>query len=356
MNSNTNTNKNKPLFFKLALAATCLAFVVILLGAYTRLADAGLGCPDWPGCYGHIGVPKHVDDVAAANQAYPERPVEAAKAWKEMIHRYFASTLGLLIFALGIIAIKKRNEPQQDFKLPLFLMVLVVFQGMLGMWTVTIKLHPTIVMSHLMGGMTTLSILWWLTLRSGQLFKFSHVDSVYLQKLKTPALIGLVIVVLQVMLGGWTSSNYAALHCVDFPTCNGKEFFPAMNFVEGFDLLHEFGKNYEFGLMSNEARVAIHTTHRIGAVVTASFVIWLGLKLLLTPAYRPLRNAGKALLAVVILQFILGVSNVLLSLPLLVAVAHNGGGALLILTLVTLNYLVRNQALRENANKLKSKK
>ncbi len=346
-------NMNKSLFFKMAFAATCLAYVVILLGAYTRLADAGLGCPDWPGCYGHIGVPKHVDDIAAANHAYPDRPVEAAKAWKEMIHRYFASTLGLLIFAIGIIAIKKRSEPNQAFKLPLFLMVLVVFQGMLGMWTVTIKLHPTIVMSHLMGGMTTLSLLWWLTLRSGGLFKLGHVDSIYLNKLKTPALIGLIIVVLQVMLGGWTSSNYAALHCVEFPTCVNGEYLPTMNFVEGFDLLHEFGKNYEFGLMSNEARIAIHTTHRIGAVITALFVIWLGLKLLLTPAYRPLKKVGIALLAVVVFQFILGVSNVLLSLPLLVAVAHNGGGALLILTLVTLNYLLRNQKLRPNENKPK---
>lgn len=347
---------NRTLFFKMAFAATCLALVVILLGAYTRLADAGLGCPDWPGCYGHVGVPKHIDDVAVANQAYPDRPVEAAKAWKEMIHRYFASTLGLLIFAIGIIAIRKRNEPDQALKLPLFLMVLVVFQGMLGMWTVTIKLHPTIVMSHLMGGMTTLSLLWWLTLRSGDLFKFGHVDSVYLNQLKTPALIGLIIVVFQVMLGGWTSSNYAALNCVEFPTCTGGKFLPTMNFAEGFDFLHEFDKNYEFGVMSNEARVAIHTTHRIGAVITALFVVWLGLKLILTPAYSPLKYAGIALLAVVTLQFILGVSNVLLSLPLFIAVAHNGGGALLILTLVTVNHLVRNQELRLNANKIKSNK
>ena len=334
---------NKSLFFKLAFVATCLAYVVILLGAYTRLADAGLGCPDWPGCYGHMGVPKHIDDVAVANQAYPERPVEAAKAWKEMIHRYFAGTLGLLVFAIGILAIRKRHEPDHAFKLPVFLMCVVVFQALLGMWTVTIKLNPTIVMSHLMGGMTTISILWWLTLRSGRLFKFAHVDKVYLQKLKTPALIGLVIVILQVMLGGWTSANYAALHCIEFPTCVAGEYFPAMNFAEGFELWHGTEKNFEFGILSNEARIAIHTTHRIGAVITALFVIWLGLKLLLTPAYSPLKNAGIALLAVVTLQFILGVSNVLLSLPLLVAVAHNGGGALLILTMVTLNYLVRNQ-------------
>lgn len=333
---------NKSLFFKLAFAATCLAYVVILLGAYTRLADAGLGCPDWPGCYGHIGVPKHIDDVAAANQAFPERPVEAAKAWKEMIHRYFASTLGLLIFTLGLIAIKKRDEPGQVIKLPLFLMALVVFQGMLGMWTVTIKLHPTIVMSHLMGGMTTISILWWLTLRSGNLFKPQRMTEYDFSALKTPALIGLIIVVIQVMLGGWTSSNYAALHCNEFPTCTAGQFLPAMNFNEGFDFLHEFDKNYEFGVMSNEARIAIHTTHRIGAVITALFVLWLGLKLLLTPVYRSLKNAGIALIAVVSLQFILGISNVVLSLPLFIAVAHNGGGALLILTLVTVNHLVRH--------------
>ncbi len=333
----------KPLFFKLAFAATCLAYVVILLGAYTRLADAGLGCPDWPGCYGHVGVPKHVDDVAVANKAYPDRPVEAAKAWKEMIHRYFASTLGLVIFTIGIIAIRKRKEPNQALNLPIFLMALVVFQGMLGMWTVTIKLNPAIVMSHLMGGMTTLSILWWLTLRSGRLFKFEHVDEVYLQKLKVPVFIGLVIVVLQVMLGGWTSSNYAALQCVEFPTCIGGEYLPAMNFSEGFTLWHGTDKNFEFGILSNEARVAIHTTHRIGAVITALFTVWLGLKILLTPAYRPLKYAGIALLVVVSIQFILGVSNVLLSLPLLVAVAHNAGGALLILTMVTMNHLVRNQ-------------
>lgn len=334
---------NRTAFFKLAFAAACLAYVVILLGAYTRLADAGLGCPDWPGCYGHVGVPKHVDDVAAANQAYPERPVEAAKAWKEMIHRYFASTLGLLIFALGIIAIRKRHVTGQPFKLPLFLMVLVVFQGLLGMWTVTIKLHPTIVMSHLMGGLTTISLLWWLSLRTGQLFKNQQIKNTDFSSLKSVALIGLIIVVVQVMLGGWTSSNYAALHCNEFPTCTAGQYFPPMNFSEGFDFIHEFDKNYEFGVMSNEARIAIHTTHRIGAVITALFVIWLGLKILLTPVYSPLKNMGIALLAVVVLQFILGVSNVVLSLPLLVAVAHNGGGALLILTLVTLNHMVRSE-------------
>ena len=335
---------NRTVFFKLAFIATCLAFVVILLGAYTRLADAGLGCPDWPGCYGHVGVPKHADDVAQANQLYPERPVEAHKAWKEMIHRYFAGTLGLLVFAIGIIAIKHRNEPGQQFKLPVFLMGLVVFQAALGMWTVTIKLHPTIVMMHLMGGMTTFAILCWLTLRSGKVFKTSEVVASDLSPLKKVALIGLVIVVMQVMLGGWTSSTYSALHCNEFPTCTGGEYLPAMSFSEGFTFLHEFGKNYEFGLMSNEARIAIHTTHRIGAVITFLFVIWLGIKIIMTPAYKSIKKMGILLLGLVILQFLLGISNVVFSLPLLVAVAHNGGGALLIISMVTLNHMVRKQS------------
>jgi len=336
---------NKSAFFKLAFAATCLAYVVILLGAYTRLSDAGLGCPDWPGCYGHVGVPKTAEDVAAANQAFPERPVEAAKAWKEMIHRYFASTLGLFIVALGAIAIRKRHEQGQPFKLPIFLVGLVIFQGLLGMWTVTIKVHPTIVMSHLMGGLTTMSLLWWLSLRTGRLFINEQVKSRDFSGLKSVALTGLVIVVLQVMLGGWTSSNYAALHCNEFPTCTGGQYLPPMNFSEGFDFIHEFDKNYEFGVMSNEARIAIHTTHRIGAVITALFILWLGIKILLTPAYQPLKNIAIALLVIVVLQFLLGVSNIVFSLPLLVAVAHNGGGALLILALVTLNHMVRSQRL-----------
>ena len=335
---------SKSTFFKMAFVATCLAYVVVLLGAYTRLGDAGLGCPDWPGCYGHISVPKHADDVSLANQAYPDRPVEAAKAWKEMTHRYFAGTLGLLVFALGILAIRKRHEPGQAFKLPLFLMAWIVFQALLGMWTVTIKLNPTIVMSHLMGGMTTLSVLWWLSLRSGRLFKNEQVYSTDLSALKTPALIGLVIVVLQVMLGGWTSANYAALHCNEFPTCTAGQYFPPMNFAEGFTLWHGTEHNFEYGILSNEARIAIHTTHRIGAVITFLFMYWLGLKIILTQSYRPIKFAGIALLTVVTLQFILGVSNVLLSLPLPVAVAHNGGGALLLLTLVTLNHLVRKQS------------
>lgn len=329
-------------FFKVAFFATCLAYVVVLLGAYTRLSDAGLGCPDWPGCYGHIDVPNLSHEVEAANQAYPDRPVEAHKAWKEMIHRYFAGTLGLFVFALGVLALRNRADKLQPFKLPLFLMAFVVFQALLGMWTVTIKLNPTIVMSHLMGGLTTLSILWWMSLRSGKLFSGGRSDRVVLNNLQTPALIALLVVILQIMLGGWTSSNYAALQCTDFPTCQG-QWWPAMNFAEGFTLWHGTDKNFEFGILSNEARVAIHFTHRLGALLTFLVVGWLGLKIITSQTNDVLRSAGITLLIVLILQVTLGIMNVVLSLPLANAVAHNGGGALLLLTLVTINHLVRPQ-------------
>ena len=209
------------LFARLALIATVLAFCVVVLGAFVRLSDAGLGCPDWPGCYGHLGVPKTEQAVQMANELYPERPVEAHKAWKEMVHRYFAGILGLLVFTLAFIAWRNRRSPRQTLRLPLFLSVLIIFQALLGMWTVTIKLKPVIVMLHLMGGMATLSLLWWITLRQLKLFSPLRVG-IQGSRLKKLALIGLLVVVGQIMLGGWTSANYAALHCTDFPTCQGK--------------------------------------------------------------------------------------------------------------------------------------
>lgn len=327
-------------FFKLAFFATCLASVVVLLGAYTRLSDAGLGCPDWPGCYGHMDVPKHSHEIEAANQAYPDRPVETHKAWKEMIHRYFAGILGLVVFALGIMAIRNRQDKMQAVKLPVFLIGFVVFQALLGMWTVTIKLNPTIVMLHLMGGMATLSILWWLSLRSGNLFNSGRLDRVVMNNLKTPALIVLIVVVIQISLGGWTSSHYAALQCPDFPTCQG-QWLPPMNFSEGFTLWHGTDKNFEFGILSNEGRTAIHFTHRLGALITFLVVGWLALKLLACKTSEALRTAGITLLIVLLLQITLGILNVVLSLPLANAVAHNGGGALLLLTVVTINHIIR---------------
>lgn len=331
---------NKNLFNRLGLAATVLALFVVVLGAYVRLSDAGLGCPDWPGCYGQIVVPEHHSDVNVANQAYPERPVEAAKAWKEMVHRYFAGTLGLLILAIAIRAWIQRKERQQQVKVPIALVGLVIFQALLGMWTVTLLLKPVVVMAHLIGGMSILGLLWWVTIRhAGWLSSSAYTDASF----KRLALIGLVIVALQIMLGGWTSANYAAVICPDFPTCQNS-WLPPMDFANGFTLWRGLGVDYEGGVLGNDARVAIHVTHRIGAVITFIYLLWLGVQLLRKSQDQNTRLIAGSIIAAVCVQFLLGIANVLFSLPLPVAVAHNGVAALLLLTLVSLNHNLRSTA------------
>jgi cytochrome c oxidase assembly protein subunit 15 len=327
-------------FLRIALLASALALVVVVLGAFVRLSDAGLGCPDWPGCYGHLDVPKTQQEVQLANTAYPDRPVEAAKAWKEMIHRYFAGTLGLLVFIMAILAVRNRGAENQQVYIPVFLVGLIIFQALLGMWTVTIKLNPTIVMSHLMGGLATLSLLWWVSLRQGGLFVQRLPDTDHYSRLRRMALIGLLIVILQIMVGGWTSANYAALHCPDFPTCQG-QWIPSLDFNEAFTLWHGTDQNFEGGIMDNDARVTIHFVHRVMALVTFVYLGALALSLLFNQRYRPLRKFGVALSVVLLAQVALGISNVLLALPLLVAVGHNAGAALLLLTMVTLNHVIR---------------
>jgi len=327
-------------FLRIALLASALALVVVILGAFVRLSDAGLGCPDWPGCYGHLDVPKTQQEVQLANTAYPDRPVEAAKAWKEMIHRYFAGTLGLLVFIMAILAVRNRGAENQQVYIPVFLVGLIIFQALLGMWTVTIKLNPTIVMSHLMGGLATLSLLWWVSLRQGGLFVQRLPDTDHYSRLRRMALIGLLIVILQIMVGGWTSANYAALHCPDFPTCQG-QWIPSLDFNEAFTLWHGTDQNFEGGIMDNDARVTIHFVHRVMALVTFVYLGALALSLLFNQRYRPLRKFGVALSVVLLAQVALGISNVLLALPLLVAVGHNAGAALLLLTMVTLNHVIR---------------
>jgi len=331
------------LFLRLSILASVLALVVVVLGAFVRLSHAGLGCPDWPGCYGHIDVPLTQTEVQSANQAYPDRPVEAHKAWKEMIHRYFAGTLGLLVLALAIIAIKRRHQPSQQFIVPVFLVGLIIFQALLGMWTVTIKLNPTIVMSHLLGGLATLSLLWWVTLRQGNFFAIDlqSIPSMSLSKLKTLAMGGLLLVILQIMLGGWTSANYAALHCPDFPTCQG-QWLPPTDFKEAFTMWRGTEQNFEGGVLENDARVTIHLMHRIFAVIVLFYLAALSFFIIFKPALSSLKVAGVVILLVLMLQVGLGISNVIFSLPLFVAVAHNGVAAVLLLTLVMLNHILRS--------------
>jgi len=325
---------------RVALVATGLALVVVVLGAYVRLSDAGLGCPDWPGCYGKVGVPTASHEVEAANQAYPERPVEAPKAWKEMVHRYFAGALGLLVFALGFLAWRARaRQPGYPVGVPTFLVALIIFQALLGMWTVTLLLKPVVVMSHLLGGLTTLSLLWWVALRHGAQPRPVRATPEAVG-LRPWALLGLVILVMQLALGGWVSANYAALHCPDFPTCQG-QWWPPMDFADGFTLWRGLGIDYEGGVLPNDARVAIHVSHRIGALATFLYLGWLGLRLLRATPNSVLRTVGVVLLLVLFTQVSLGIANVVLSLPLLVAVAHNGVGAVLLLCVVALNHALR---------------
>jgi cytochrome c oxidase assembly protein subunit 15 len=325
------------MFRKIALFATLLALTVVVMGAYTRLSHAGLGCPDWPGCYGHIlGVPESSSEIDKANQDFPQRVVETGKAWKEMIHRYLAEGLGLLIVVLAIVAIKNRRDTKQALWLPIVLVGLVIFQGLLGMWTVTLLLKPVIVMLHLLGGLSILALLWWLVLGSTRGQTSERKNSL------TPVLVlGLSLLIGQILLGGWTSANYAALACPDFPTCQG-EWWPETDFKEGFVFWRGLGQNYEFGVLDNPARTAIHLSHRLFAIVVGVFWLFLSLRIMKrSSASSNIRQLATITLLLLLAQIVLGISNVVMKLPISVAVMHNGGAALLLLSVVTLIYYSR---------------
>jgi cytochrome c oxidase assembly protein subunit 15 len=318
------------LFRRLCLVATLVALVVIVMGAWVRLSDAGLGCPDWPGCYGHLTVGQAVENAHHANAAFPERPLEPDKALKEMIHRYFASGLGLLVIAIAVVAWSNRRDPAQPMRLPGFLVALVVFQGLLGMWTVTLLVKPLIVTAHLLGGLATASLLWWLSLRVERTTRPPAERG-----LRSLAIVGLSVLVLQIMLGGWVSTNYAALACPDFPTCQ-RSFWPEMDFKDAFVLWRGLGIDYEGGVLDHPARVAIHFVHRIGAVVTALLLGFIAWRAVRDGRSRAVRTAGFALAALVVVQWTIGPLMVVKALPLELATAHNGVAALLVLAMVAL--------------------
>ncbi len=328
--------ESKPAF-KLCLFATALTMVVVVLGAFTRLVDAGLGCPDWPGCYGHFWAPTTDQAIANANQAYPDMPVDLSKTWPEMVHRYFASSLGLVIIAICVVCLKaKKQFPQQPMKLPLLLLALVILQGLFGMWTVTLKLWPQVVTAHLLGGFTTAALLWLLTLRlSGwnPTLQDQSVSSIKHSIPKELAMVVLGLVAIQIFLGGWTTSNYAAIACPDFPTCQ-MQWIPEANFSQGFNLLQQIGPNYLGGQLDADSRVAIHFSHRIGAIIAGLGCYFLAWRLWQTS----FRRLAISLAVMVTVQIGLGISNIIFFLPLTVAVLHNAGGALLVLVLVTVNY------------------
>jgi heme a synthase len=319
------------MYTRLIFTALCLTLVVVVVGAYVRLQDAGLGCPDWPGCYGQLlGVPSDVHEVARAEQAFPDRPVETHKAWKEMFHRYIAGALGMLIFAIMIVAWRRRRALAQSPFLATALVVLVAFQAALGMWTVTMLLKPVIVTLHLLGGMAVLGLLSWLAVRQ---MTFPPAPAGAL-RLRPWAAAGLMIVIMQIALGGWVSANYAALACQDFPACRGM-WLPEMDFRHAFQVVRELGMTSAGTPLAIEALTAIHWMHRLGALITFLYLAGLAVALLRVP---PLRMIGTVLAVLLIVQISLGIANVVLRLPLAIAVAHNGGAALLLVTLVVINF------------------
>lgn len=323
----------------LVLISILLALIVVSLGAYTRLTHAGLGCPDWPGCYGLIDVPETSEQIIKAQQEFPNHIVEPQKAWNEMIHRYFASTLGFLILIIAILSFKRRRQGG-PVRLPLLIFVVVCFQGALGMWTVTMKLMPIVVMGHLLGGLTTLCLLFLLYLRLSR-FRVPGGDSC-LRKYGRYGMLGILILLAQITLGGWTSSNYASLVCTELPICQAG-WVEQLTFEESFDLIPPEKDTYEHGHLQHDSRVTIHVMHRIGAIITSLYLFWLVISVYFRAQSHFFKNAALSLGFILCCQIILGVSNVVFSLPLAVAVSHNVIAACLMLSLITLTYSLKRK-------------
>ena len=367
----------KTSFVRLARIGTLLALLVVVIGAWVRLTDAGLGCPDWPGCYGQLVVTESTREAA---EAFPERPLDVGKAWREMIHRYLATGLGLICLIMAGVAWFNRRNPEQPTRLSYALLAVVIFQGLLGMWTVTLLLQPVIVMAHLLGGLTTLGLLYWLgdwrrafssmagwaftlmanrsggtmagpgaSTTSGPIAGLENKPAAEpapepaaaraSATLRRLALAGAAVLVVQIALGGWTSANYAALACPDFPTCQTRWWPPVADFREGFVLWRELGVDYEGGVLDNPARVAIHFTHRLGAIAAAVVLGLLGWMMARRPRLRP---DGIAVLGALGVQLVLGASIIIYSVPLSIAVAHNGVAALLLLAVLNANQRIGN--------------
>jgi cytochrome c oxidase assembly protein subunit 15 len=359
---------------RLAAFAAAFAFCVIVFGAFVRLSDAGLSCPDWPTCYGKATWPGHEQDIAHANAAFPDRPFETHKAWREQVHRMLAGTLGVLVLVLALVAawqrrplvallaiaslaaaigvflyIRQAYVPSAALSavaiaLPLFAalrldrpapwrvavaaLAVVIFQAMLGMWTVTLLLKPIVVMGHLLGGLLTFALLAYVAFG----LTVSQTPTQDQLRLKPLVIVGIALLACQIALGGWTSANYAALACgFDFPQCQG-QWWPPTDFREGFVLWRGIGVNYEGGVLDAPARAAIQIAHRLGALVVFCYLGWLAHR----AARVGMRGLAIALGGLLLLQILLGIANVKLGLPLLAATAHNGVAALLLLTLIAL--------------------
>ena len=329
-------------FKKIVLIGVFLALVVVGLGAYTRLTNAGLGCPDWPGCYGHLMVPSSQQSLAVAQEIYPDTPVESSKAWTEMLHRYLAGCLALFILYIGLRSIHKRltGIEVDVWQVPCLLMGMVVFQALLGMWTVTLKLLPLVVMAHLLGGILIFSFLlrYYTSLRIKSLYVSSN--------LKWWLRMAVFIVFLQIALGGWVSANYAGISCVGFPQCNGS-WWPNLHLSKGFNLFSPVGANYQGGLLEHELRASIQFIHRLGALFTFLYTLLLS-GVLISQNNKPIRYVAFLLIFLIVLQITLGIINVMFYLPLGVAVGHNIVAACLMAVLLSVLGLIKGRKIDAN--------
>lgn len=316
---------------RLSIFGVGFTFVVILVGVWTRLVDAGLGCPDWPGCYGALVVP----DAERAAGFAPDAPLDTFKAWVEMFHRYIATALGLVALALAWLAWRNRHIPGYPLLASFVLLGLICLQGAFGAWTVTLKLWPQVVTLHLLGGFSVLAAFFWLYCR----LKDCHLGIQRAGSLPKLWWLAMLLLVGQVALGGWTSSNYAGIACTGFPTCNNEWWPDYMDFNEGFHLTQEVGPNYLHGQLHAGARTAIHYTHRLGALLVGLglLMLWLSNK----------QHKARPWLAVAfvtyLVQLSLGIVLVLNALPLSIALLHTAGAAALMLLLLHSGWLLENR-------------
>ena len=318
-------------FRRAARLGALLAAIVVVVGAWVRLTDAGLGCPDWPGCYGHVHPSQVLERLADANAAYPSRPFVYQKALHEMVHRYIASTLGLVILGLAGFAWWNRRDPAQPTALPALLVGLVCVQGALGAFTVTLLLKPLIVTLHLLGGLSTLGLLWWLALAPAR-----RAVKAAERPVRRLALGAFAALACQLLLGGWTSTNYAAVACPDFPTCHG-QLVPQTDFAHAFVLSHGPGVDYAGGVLEQPARTAIHFSHRVGALVAGSLLLLAAFMAWRRAQNGAVRFAALLVAAAVGLQWLIGVNLIWQGFPLWLGTSHNAGAVLLLLA--TLNLL-----------------
>lgn len=313
---------------KLVFLTWFLTLDLIMFGAFVRLADAGLGCPDWPGCYGAISPLGALHHIKDAVQTMPYGPVTLPKAWIEMIHRYVGAILGMLIIAITYMAWRYRARLGHTPRLAVVTLIAVCVQGAFGAWTVTHKLMPVVVTSHLLGGMLLLALMTWLAARE----RPHRPVSAQAARWRPWMAAAFILVLVQIALGGWVSTNYAALACMDFPTCHG-EWIPPMDFHGGYSLIRGLGELPSGEMISQHALTAIHWVHRNFAFIVFIFVGGLALRM---RAERGLRAPANLVLILLLAQLLTGLTTIFFQWPLLIAVLHNGGAAGLVLASTTL--------------------